>query len=397
MITAGALVAVHYGGTDDRAAINETIVISGDVGLESSEYVTGGNGTAASPYLIEDLSVLVSAGEQSNDCYGIGLVRTQAYLTIRNVTFDIDPELLPELGMYEHCGISLSGSRNVTVESCTFTNLGKGIMVDSISIVNASGNTFSGCLAGISFEDTSGLCDESVLTGNDFRQCGSGIYVSSWYWSVDIRNNSFVLCEIGIRGYDVSNLNITDNYIEQSKVAAISFRSPFLVNVERNHILYSEGNGIVFDDGYLITIDSNHIEVTGAGILVSRSTEITITRNEIDGTSMLDVSVGVFIDASTSVNVTFNALWHSGVGIQVLADDDSGTAVVIHHNGFFGNDVQAIDCEGDSNLWDDGMAEGNYWSDYTGEDLDSDGVGDTPYTIDSDSFDRYPLMSNPTL
>jgi len=394
---AGALVAVHYGGADDRAAISETIVISGDAGLESSEYVTGGNGTAASPYLIEDLSILVSTGEHSHDCYGITLAQTQAHLKIRNVTFDIDPELLPEF-MSDRCGIALWGSRNVTVESCTFTftNLGKGIMVDSVSMVNASGNTFSGCLAGISFEDTSELCDASVLMENDFRQCKYGIYVYSWLWSVDIRNNSFVLCEIGIGGYDVSNLNITDNYIEDSKVAAISLRSPSLVNVERNHILYS-GNGIVFDDGYLITIDSNHIEVTGAGILVSRSTEITITRNEIDGTSMLDVSVGVFIDASTSVNVTFNALWHSGVGIQVLADDDSGTAVVIHHNGFFGNDVQAIDCEGDSNLWDDGVSGGNYWSDYTGEDLDSDGVGDTPYTIDSDSIDRYPLMSNPTL
>ena len=48
------------------------------------------------------------------------------------------------------------------------------------------------------------------------------------------------------------------------------------------------------------------------------------------------------------------------------------------------------------NQWDNGT-KGNFWSDYTGIDINSDGVGDTPYNLSDvgNKKDRYPLMEEP--
>jgi nitrous oxidase accessory protein len=40
----------------------------------------------------------------------------------------------------------------------------------------------------------------------------------------------------------------------------------------------------------------------------------------------------------------------------------------------------------------DNGSEGNYWNDYMGTDSDGDGIGDTPYIVDENRTDNYPLM-----
>jgi len=55
-----------------------------------------------------------------------------------------------------------------------------------------------------------------------------------------------------------------------------------------------------------------------------------------------------------------------------------------------------VDSYNSKNIWDNGW-EGNYWSDYTGKDRNGDEIGDTPYVIDENNRDNYPIMNPWTL
>jgi len=73
----------------------------------------------------------------------------------------------------------------------------------------------------------------------------------------------------------------------------------------------------------------------------------------------------------------------------------------IYHNNFIDNIVQADiypPHSGYANVWDDGYPSGgNYWSDYEdrypdAEEIDESGIWNTPYVIDANNRDNYPLV-----
>ena len=78
----------------------------------------------------------------------------------------------------------------------------------------------------------------------------------------------------------------------------------------------------------------------------------------------------------------------------------------VWHNDIAGNQAQGVLQDGVRISWNDSYPSGgNFWSDYAGVDNCSganqdvcpapDGIGDTPYAIDANSSDRYPLIRYP--
>ena len=106
---------------------------------------------------------------------------------------------------------------------------------------------------------------------------------------------------------------------------------------------------------------------------------------------------GVWLEQSSNNNLYNNIITNNEVGIQ-LEEAYNNT---IYHNALINNTYQVINLWS-TNIWhNDYPSGGNYWNDYTGADLKSgpnqdqpgsDGIGDTPYIIDENNRDRYPLM-----
>lgn len=85
-----------------------------------------------------------------------------------------------------------------------------------------------------------------------------------------------------------------------------------------------------------------------------------------------------------SGNTVTNSIWY---GIEIIYSSNN----TIFKNRFINNN-QSTYTTGSINKWDNGI-EGNYWSDYTGVDSDHNGIGDSPYVIDANNQDDYPLIS----
>ncbi|MGC9095390.1 MAG: hypothetical protein ACP5IM_07300, partial [Candidatus Bathyarchaeia archaeon] len=78
----------------------------------------------------------------------------------------------------------------------------------------------------------------------------------------------------------------------------------------------------------------------------------------------------------------------------------SSNGNIFYHNNFYDSVPVVSDAANIFNLWDYN-GEGNYWSNYNGTDFfrgtfqnetGSDGIGDTPFTIDKIVYDNFPLM-----
>lgn len=170
------------------------------------------------------------------------------------------------------------------------------------------------------------------------------------------------------------NITLAKNTITNNNSSGISMLKSNSTNFLQNDITHNVGVGIYFENCTDFNATDNQVESNGGdAICCTYAYNLYITRN-------------IF-----ALN-DYRGIW---------AANSNGT---IFHNNFVRNRENARSIL--SNLkWDDGYPSGgNYWSNYTGNDLfsgasqnltGSDGIGDLPLSLPQESEqDKYPLMGN---
>ncbi len=158
----------------------------------------------------------------------------------------------------------------------------------------------------------------------------------------------------------------------------------------RSNVTIQNTNISNFDNGILLFSSSNNN--MGGNKMTNGTYGIVLdsaSNNTIAGNNMKNNSHGIGIGYSSDFNsISGNTLANNSCGVWLYESSNN----TICHNNFINNTVQVrSDTPDYANSWDN-RREGNYWSNYNGTDANHDGIGDTPYFIDANNTDHYPLM-----
>ena len=325
---------------------SERIFISGNSEFHDKADVEGwaGDGSAASPYLIEDLQIQATVSEAA-----ISVGNTNLYFEIRSCYLWNESETYG-------IGITLFSVSNATLSDNLLT-CSCGISLIECDNVSITDNQFiNGTFAGIDAEDSSYV----LVSGNICRGLQNAVQVR-WSHNMTIEHNELAFnsgCGLHIGGLTHSHIEgniVNDNSGEGAYVSGLWWTA-----VTNNEVSRNGAEGFHINEGSFCDITENtFIENTLEGILIAFSTETMIHNN-------------TFMD-------------NNGAGSTYDQDH-----------------VQATNA--DSSIYWNSSTHGNYWSDWQTPDENSDGIVDEPYEIgpfdtmipDYGATDYMPLTSVPT-
>ncbi|MDH5375058.1 MAG: right-handed parallel beta-helix repeat-containing protein [Candidatus Bathyarchaeota archaeon] len=214
--------------------------------------------------------------------------------------------------------------------------------------------------------------NNNTISNNQLTKCGSNIHI------ISSNNNVFIGNNVTRGGFynlvlDSSSGNIVaDNILSFSKRGGVA------------------GAGVMIWDGGNNTISGNTMNANLYGVYMTNSSNNIIYNNVIRKSwwGILIQPTPFSFKYSTNNIIYNNLIAENSLGIALYARCENNS---IYHNNFIDNGEQAYVNARHTNSWDSNV-EGNYWSNYTGVDLNHDGIGDSWHQINENNTDHYPLM-----
>jgi parallel beta-helix repeat protein len=311
------------------------------------------------PETLDGHTVFVEAGTYYENVYvnkGIFLIGEKPETTIIDHNGTDNPvDVVTNDATITRFTIQNGEYEGITVESCLHVNISNNIVTD-----NSYGGIY---LSGSS---------EISITNNTITKTGSGLGAIRLTSSHDnsVSGNTITLNQ----GEGISVWHSTGNELSD------------------NNVYSNLGDGIHVEGGGGNTITCNMFFNNSDGIFIGNSDANTVMDNIVS-----DNSRGLYLVSSSSNVISDNYVTINSYGIHVEACPNN----TFYHNNL--NNTFQVRIFDSMSVWDDGYPSGgNYWSDYTGVDLHSspnqtvtgsDSIGDTPYAIDENNVDNYPLMA----
>ncbi len=270
-------------------------------------------------------------------------------------------------------------SDNVTIDGLYIINVGTSYTTDYAAIRVVKSENFliqnvvlEKLFFGIYLEKSdNGKVYHNKIIGDAVDEYNSGNGIQLWYChNVQVDRNIVQGARDGI-------------YLEFSDQITINN------NVSANNLRY--GLHFMFSNDDVYT--NNTFENNGAGVAVMFSKRIKMVDNifrknwgsaafgmllkeindaEIIGNTFQENTIGISIEGSNRIEYRNNNFINNGWAVKVLG--------ACYTNSFINNNFlyNSFDISYNSKL-NDNVFENNYWSSYTGYDLNKDGVGDVPY------------------
>jgi len=305
-------------------------------------------------------NALVNNTANSNNDYGICL----EYSCTNNIISN-------NKASNNNYGILLeSSSNNTLINNTANSNNWDGILLSYSSNNTLTNNTMSNNRYNFGIQAYNIGYIQNIDTSNKVN--GKSIYYWVGQQNQQIPNDAGFVGIINSANITVKDLTLTNNgygiLIAHSKNLIIENISAF-----------NNGIGIMVDYSDRNILRNNTLSNnSGEGIYLYKSSNNTIVNNIISGNER-----GIYLSSSTSDNLIYNNNFDNTNN----ARDD-------------GNNIWNVTKTAGTNIVGGSWLGGNYWSDYEGEDLDGDGLGDTllPYNSSGaiqNGGDWLPLVKPP--
>jgi len=215
------------------------------------------------------------------------------------------------------------------------------------------------------------IVKNNAIIGQATSEASSGNAIHLWYSkNAEISGNTCKGHRDGIYFEFVEHSYISGNLSEGNLRYGLHF---MFSNDDRyvNNTFRNNGAGVAVMFSRVIAMKDNLFEnnwgPSSYGLLLK-----DILDGEITGNRFKENTIGIFADGSNRIKITGNEFRLNGWALKILGSCMNNT---ISGNNFISNTFDLIT----NTSTNYNRYEGNFWSEYTGYDLNKDGIGDIPY------------------